>query len=216
MKHKYVFIITYGRSGSTLLMGVLNSIKNYRIMGENYNAIYDLFGYYKKMVQSMFNNKYNMDVHSLVGSTNPWWNSFDEHELRQNIKSLVDATLNRDNFAETIGFKEIRYVGMSESELSDYLLFLDTVFKPKFIFLTRDKASVVKSKWWANDDDALKKITDFEDNMRKIMFALPFLQIHHVDYEHICANELDELFKFLREDYYKERVAEVLKTQHSY
>jgi hypothetical protein len=35
----YVFIVTYGRSGSTLLQGVLNSIPGYLVRGENRQAL---------------------------------------------------------------------------------------------------------------------------------------------------------------------------------
>src|SRR5688572_12425519 len=39
----YVFVVSYGRSGSTLLMGLLNAIPGYRIRGENYNTLYRLY-----------------------------------------------------------------------------------------------------------------------------------------------------------------------------
>src|SRR6478609_6549835 len=35
----YVFVMTYGRSGSTLLMGLLNTIPGYLIRGENDDAL---------------------------------------------------------------------------------------------------------------------------------------------------------------------------------
>src|SRR6478752_7517904 len=35
----YIFVMTYGRSGSTLLMGLLNTIPGYLIRGENDDAL---------------------------------------------------------------------------------------------------------------------------------------------------------------------------------
>ena len=46
-KRGYTFVVTYGRSGSTLLMGVLNSIPGYCLRGENYGTFihtYRAFG----------------------------------------------------------------------------------------------------------------------------------------------------------------------------
>ncbi|MDM4723512.1 hypothetical protein QTQ03_29485 [Micromonospora sp. WMMA1363] len=42
-QYQFVFIVTYARSGSTLLAGILNSLPGYRICGENYNALYRLY-----------------------------------------------------------------------------------------------------------------------------------------------------------------------------
>lgn len=41
-KEGYVFIITYGRSGSTLTQNLLNSLPGYCIRGENSNLLYFL------------------------------------------------------------------------------------------------------------------------------------------------------------------------------
>ena len=35
----HVFVMTYGRSGSTLLMGILNSIPGWLLRGENRHAM---------------------------------------------------------------------------------------------------------------------------------------------------------------------------------
>ena len=41
-RFRTVNIVTYGRSGSTLLMGLLNAIDGYRIRGENFNCFEEL------------------------------------------------------------------------------------------------------------------------------------------------------------------------------
>jgi hypothetical protein len=43
------FVVTYGRSGSTLLQGLLNSIPRYCIRGENYNAMFYMFRAYQQL-----------------------------------------------------------------------------------------------------------------------------------------------------------------------
>ena len=43
----HVFVMTYGRSGSTLLMGLLNSIPGYLIRGENRHAMRHLYDFHR-------------------------------------------------------------------------------------------------------------------------------------------------------------------------
>ncbi|HEY9292796.1 MAG TPA: hypothetical protein VIP98_16060, partial [Microlunatus sp.] len=41
----YLFVVTYGRSGSTLLQGILNSIPGYLVRGENRSVLRHLYKY---------------------------------------------------------------------------------------------------------------------------------------------------------------------------
>ena len=47
----YVFVMTYGRSGSTLLMGLLNTIPGYLIRGENDDALRFLHDFHRTCVE---------------------------------------------------------------------------------------------------------------------------------------------------------------------
>src|SRR5690349_1509587 len=47
----YVFVMTYGRSGSTLLMGLLNTIPGYLVRGENDDALRFLFDFHRTCVE---------------------------------------------------------------------------------------------------------------------------------------------------------------------
>ncbi len=44
-----VFVVTYGRSGSTLLTGILNSIPGFLIRGENRDAVHHLFLFHQTL-----------------------------------------------------------------------------------------------------------------------------------------------------------------------
>src|SRR5262245_42168913 len=46
----YVFVMTYGRSGSTLLMGLLNTLPGYLIRGENDDAMKFLYDFHRTCV----------------------------------------------------------------------------------------------------------------------------------------------------------------------
>ena len=43
----HVFVMTYGRSGSTLLMGILNSIPGWLLRGENRHAMRHLYDFHR-------------------------------------------------------------------------------------------------------------------------------------------------------------------------
>ena len=47
-----VFVITYGRSGSTLMQGILNSIDGFHIKGENNGFVFKLFESYQLLVNA--------------------------------------------------------------------------------------------------------------------------------------------------------------------
>ena len=44
---RHVFVMTYGRSGSTLLMGILNSIPGWLLRGENRHAMRHLYDFHR-------------------------------------------------------------------------------------------------------------------------------------------------------------------------
>lgn len=52
MRFNHILIITYGRSGSTLLMSLLNTVDGVLIAGENYNVCLHLFRAYKALLNS--------------------------------------------------------------------------------------------------------------------------------------------------------------------
>ena len=47
----YLFVVTYGRSGSTLLMGLLNSVPGYLVRGENWDALHHLFRFHRTLAE---------------------------------------------------------------------------------------------------------------------------------------------------------------------
>ena len=52
MNFESILIITYGRSGSTLLQGVLNAIDGVLIRGENMNMCFHMFKTYQAILTS--------------------------------------------------------------------------------------------------------------------------------------------------------------------
>lgn len=216
---KSIFIITYGRSGSTLLQGVLNSIDGYEIKGENYSALVPLFHSYLRVKMARYKQG-----RSIKFSTDPWFGS-DEIVPRTYGKGLVDffikSILKPDSKTRVIGFKEIRYDSqefVNDEYLRNYLAFLKEFFpKAKFIFNERNVINTSNDGWWKEDNEAIEKLEAILLKMKEMYEE--FKEISYwVDYDKYTNNiqELKPLFDFLNEEFNAEILKSVLDIKHSY
>lgn len=147
---QYVFIVTYGRSGSTLVQALLNAIDGYCIRGENgaiANHLAQAVGALERMKQKSHDNDLAPDT--------PWY-GFANTQLEPFAQGLaeffVEEILKPPEGTRVTGFKEIRYAhgDLSESEYDTTIEFLAQRFpNSRFIFNTRDGDEVSKSGWWA-------------------------------------------------------------------
>jgi hypothetical protein len=218
MKYQSILIITYGRTGSTLLQGLLNSINGCLVRGENYNFCYGLFQAWKSLKKTHRNHWKE------VSPTQPFYGA-GELDPDQFIKDMAVAVRNQlvgksdasDVFC--LGFKEIRYLEVKQDELPEFLDFLALIFpNPAFVILTRRHQDVVKSGWWIkhDPDQLIKKFAKFEDAV--FSWANRKDNVFHIQYEEICSqdNKLVNLFHFLGAPYNPDRVAAVLAQEHSF
>lgn len=216
MKKKFLFIVTFGRSGSTLLMGILNNIPGFCIRGENHNAFPFLMEFHNSMLNSLNGNEACEKNFGLVGSTNPWWNCFDEKKLSDNIRNIIVDVLDPDDKYRVVGFKEIRYPHL-KTNLSVFLSWLWNITDCRFIFLTRNLEDVCKSEWWANNPIGCNKLlSDFVNQIQVHIDMYPEQDWFHVSYEDIRRNNLEGLFDFLGEKFDRGEVERVLGVKHGY
>lgn len=223
MKFSSVLIITYGRSGSTLLQGLLNSIKGCLVRGENYNFCYGLFEAYESLLKAQQEDYRNGQLSKRIES--PWYGAyqFDENRFLADARKLVLHQLNPDDEAlSCVGFKEIRYMDIINSnpkKLQAYLSFLGKLFpNPAFIVLTRDHEQVVNSGWWQSKDREKVKsqLAVFEEVMHS--FNKNKDNFFFLDYNDIIQNNknLVGMFQFLGATYKDDNVKKILLTKHSY
>lgn len=150
----YVFVVTYGRSGSTVIQALLNAIPGALIRGENNNALLGLCKSYFALVRSPDIARMRSDgTHS--GPDHPWFGAeqidtgaycaalcaaFAQHVLRP----MPDTRLS--------GFKEIRT--LSDPEMfTAYLDFIRAGFpQARFVFNMRAAKAVARSGWWRRHD----------------------------------------------------------------
>ncbi len=209
----HVFVMTYGRSGSTLLMGILNSIPGYLIRGENRHAMRHLYEFHR----SGLVERARVDPARAGQSTHPWFGieSFDEEASLRGIRELATATLLRpEPDTRVTGYKEIRWY---DEDLPDYLDFLQQVFPGcRFVLNTRHLPDVAASNYWTHKDDPLGRLHVIEARMLAAAEGLGDA-VHRVHYDDYVADPavLRALFDWLGEPWDEAQVRSILATPHS-
>jgi hypothetical protein len=225
MRFESILIVTYGRSGSTLLTGLLNSLDGVLIRGENFNFARGLHDAYRSL----------QDSHSRFGQGEdarkpewPWFGAhlLDEEKFIRDARLLIRNQLLTEAEQESIectGFKEIRYLpddgfGYDGNYLDEYLSFLSKVFaRPAFIFLTREHEQVLGSGWWAGCDPkhVLDQLQRFDAATEK--FSASNSACFHITYRDIIDQSpvLRDMFGFLGVSFDDQRVAATLSIEHS-
>jgi hypothetical protein len=209
-----VFVVSYGRSGSTLLMGLLNAIPGYRIRGENYNTLYRLFQADAAVAKARekFSGADHLSPHS------SWYGTprIREHHYRAALVSaFVTDVLRPEPGDRVIGFKEIRYTPVHMTDLDEYLAFLRDAFPDcRIVINHRDPAAVARSAWWRNVRDAEAKVRAADERL----LAIPADGRHfHFFYDAIGddLHTIRELYRFLGERFDEAAVRAVLGTRFS-
>jgi len=145
----YLFVVTYGRSGSTILLNLLNKIDGFCIRGENHGIVTALAKSSSELAtaRSDYGNE-------SADPTSPWYGIgavHAEHYGRALAREFCRHVLLPSPDTRVIGFKEVRYSprDISEDEYDATVQFLAENFEnSRFIFNTRDCEEVANSGWW--------------------------------------------------------------------
>lgn len=210
---RYLFVVTYGRSGSTLLQGILNSIPGYLIRGENTGAMEPLLNSFRRL------NAKSATV-AETDATDPWFgiDGYDRQQAAAAYRRLVvDVLLRPEPDTRVVGFKEIRWW---KRDLTETLTLMREVFPgARFVLNTRAVDDVIASKWWADKDpDAARaQVLDFDDRLDRAAAALgdAAFRVRYDEYVR-DPGTLSGLFAWLGEDFDRARIDAVLATRHSY
>ncbi len=218
----YLFMVTYGRSGSTLLQGVLNSIPGYLVRGENRQAMRHLWAFHQTAVRERDRRRRRLQRRGPLPDKPPSADAhfgieqFPEQRSLAGIRRLALETLLRpERGTRVVGFKEIRW---AEEDVADYVAWLQSVFPgARFIVNTRNLDDVARSKWWAEDPHARAKLHEVESRLLGLHESLGEAAFH-VRYDDYAddASRLRPLFAWLGEQYDEQRLRAVLDIRHSY
>src|SRR5262245_38886723 len=120
----YVFVVTYGRFGSTLLTGILNSVPGYLIRGENRDALHHLYLFHRTLAEE----KERVGPKLGQQRTHPFYGISDV-PLGRSIEAIrqlaLDVVLRPKDDTRVVGFKEIRWY---QPHLEEYVAWLREVF----------------------------------------------------------------------------------------
>lgn len=212
----FLFIVTYGRSGSTMLQNLVNSIPGYEIRGENNNALYHLSRSYWAIVDSepMAALRRSGGVSE---QTHPWFGAekaFPKAYGRMLAQTFVRSILKPSEGTRVSGFKEIRFHNHPE-DFRAYLDFIAEYFpNARFLFNTRDHGSVAKSGWWAKHNPAHvdRVLTEAEALFDDYIARSPHrcFRLHYDDYVG-RPEAMRPLFRFLGEPFDLDVVSKVME-----
>jgi hypothetical protein len=212
---RHVFIVTSGRTGSTLLLGMLNAHPGVFVRGENYGFFY----YQYKALEALRLSRSH--VQPDAGSRSPFFgaDSIDLGAITARIAMLCRETMyaNVPDEVRVTGFKEIRY---DMPDLEDYLYFLAAMFRPAtFAFLLRDPANIAGSGFWRSmpKETAAARIAAMQQRFSDFASANPADSVL-LDYSDLLnpGERLAALFTRLGVELRPELIAAVLARPHSY
>ncbi len=210
----YLFLLTYGRSGSTLLQGILSSVPGVAIRGENGAVLHDLFRYHDTATR----HRDRLARPQPLPASHPWWGIDgyrDETALRDMRLLVLETLLQPAPDTRVTGFKEIYWMA---ERMPDFLAFMQQVFPgARFVFNTRDLDEVARSKWHARNPNARAELEILEKQYVEALDPLGD-RVYRVHFNDWVADptRLRGMFDWLGEEYDEARIREVMSVRHSY
>jgi hypothetical protein len=203
---RFTFVVTYGRSGSTLVQGLLNAMPGGLVRGENNLFVLPLFRSWSALRD--FNKKYaGLAGERGVQSAFYGIDEFRPHDYADSVRDLVLPQLyGATDPAEVdiLGFKEVLWHRIRPKETAAFFEFFDTVFPDaQYVLHRRDHEAVTTSGFWRKQDPdsvtrALLRVETIQDRLRE---SRPE-RTHDTRYERITSDDpavVDEELRGLAE-----------------
>lgn len=211
----YVFVVTYGRSGSTVLTNLLNRLPGYLIRGENHNAVMPLAQSWLRLRDGAPLPDHRRSGKP-TGPDHPWYGAefINPHSFGH---ALADAfarhVLQPAPDTRILGYKEIRW-DKEEGTFAPTLDFLWTFFpNTKFIFNTRDFDGLYKSGWWKTmAEPEVHRIWESANTAMQAYQQRHPERCHALHYDDWKGqpDAFEPLFRFLGEPWDRDLVVEVM------
>jgi len=217
MDDKIVLICATGRSGSTTMQRIINTIPDSNICGENYGAINSLLEFYRRIKQTTLDYvPGHLDPASyqdiISKNVKPsWYNSYHYHQMVQIIKRTIINMFKNKETTNLWGFKEIRYDSGNINYITDFKeLFPQT----KVIIHIRENIRAQSQSGWHKDDKnavpfltkTTKELIEFYKENKDWCFLSSFERMFDM-------NNVKNIFQFIgcREKYNEKEINEILK-----
>ena len=207
MDDNIVLICATGRSGSTTMQRLINTIPNSNICGENFAAINSLLEFYRRIKQSTIDNipghLHPLTYEQLIeNNIKPaWYNTYNYSQIVYLIKIMIINMFKNSEKTNLWGFKEIRYDSGNINYIKDFKeLFPQT----KVIIQVRENIkNQSKSGWFKDDPTSIpfliktsKELADFAVKNKEWCYLTSFERMFD-------RNNLQNIFSFIdcREKY---------------
>ena len=220
---KIVLIVAVGRSASTTLQVILNTIPNSNICGENDAAVIHLLEFYHKIknthhyTQIEFKevqDKKNISSIFQHRIKPAWFNTFNFPEIQEYIRQTILALYKKTPTTNVWGFKEIRWMG----KLELLHLFRELFPQTRVILTIRENQVKQQQSGFFKDipnsaeiiQKQTKEITDFYQRNRDFCFLHSLERLYNPGHmvrlfnfigcgEHIDHEKIKKLLLFTRE-----------------
>lgn len=170
---RYVFVVTYGRSGSTLIQGLLNAMPRTLVRGENNFYLLHLY-------RAWADVRAFRDRHGRHNPRAEHSAFYGLHEIRpgslvRSTRRLVTAHLlgsTGPDRLDVLGFKEVAWFRLEEAEVADFFDFLERCFPgSRYVLNQRDHAQVLGSGFWQDREreevvSAIRQVEAIQDFLR--------------------------------------------------
>lgn len=191
-RFRYVFVVTYGRSGSTLVQGLLNTLPRTLVRGEN--GLYPL-GLYRALAQLQVVRRRHLK-HSPRASHSAF---FGLHEIRpasfvESARTLVTGHLLGSvspREVDVLGFKEVTWHQVAPEETEGFFRYLDRVFPGVlYVLNTRDPEAAIGSGFWqARDREETVAAIERTLQIQQFLRETRPDRVHETSYELITSDD---------------------------
>jgi len=198
---KIVLLCCVGRSGSTSLMRILNTIPNSNICGENHGAIFDLLRFYKnikittrdKVIGDVKPVSYDFLIQQNVKPA--WYNSYHYGEIVNMIKFMIMRLFKNKTETTLWGFKEIRWDNDNIDLIEEFKeLFPQTRV---IIMIRQNTQKQAKSAWFKEDPNSIHFIKSLNNRLTDFYKKHPDY-VHFMTFERMFNKKhLQDLFGFI-------------------
>jgi hypothetical protein len=213
---KVILICATGRSGSTTMQRIINTIPNSNICGENYGALNSLLEFYHRIKYTTANyvpGHLNPASYDDIISKNvkpAWYNSYDFQKTVTMLKILITSLFKKSDTTNIWGFKEIRY---DNGDIKYVKLFKELFPQTKVIIQIRENIKAQSQSSWMKDDKNSLKYLNKLNNVFYKFYQENMDFCYFITFEKMFdTQQLKNIFKFIEcEDFYDEhKIKEVL------
>lgn len=200
---RYVFVVTYGRSGSTLTQGLLNALPRTLVRGENDLYLLHLYRAWAGVTETRRKHAKN---DARQGTRSAFYGI---EQLRPDdfVRSTRDLALTqlygsvprRD--VDVLGFKEVRWHRIGPDETEGFFGFLESVFPDaRYVLNRRDHHQVSSSGFWQKQDaDDVQRAIGRVEQVQEFLARTRPGRTLETRYEQVTSDHVSESDRALRD-----------------